>query len=137
MTSVKTGLRSRAWSVFKAILGGEDGEAPTVELPFDVKERFGKMRAPVRGTVNGTGTLKPLSVVDTSAYRPTSRTAVDGLSLEVPEGSVFGLLGGTLVHELPVDGCEDSLLALPEPWVGLGRLNHRHHRLLHRHSGAR
>jgi bifunctional DNA-binding transcriptional regulator/antitoxin component of YhaV-PrlF toxin-antitoxin module len=39
---------------FKAILGGEDGEAPTVELPFDVKERFGKARAPVRGTVNGT-----------------------------------------------------------------------------------
>ena len=39
---------------FKAILGGETGEAPTVELPFDAKERFGKARAPVRGTVNGT-----------------------------------------------------------------------------------
>ena len=39
---------------FKAILGGEDGEAPTVELPFDAKERFGKARAPVRGTVDGT-----------------------------------------------------------------------------------
>jgi bifunctional DNA-binding transcriptional regulator/antitoxin component of YhaV-PrlF toxin-antitoxin module len=40
---------------FKAILGGEDGEAPTVELPFDARERFGRARAPVRGTVNGTG----------------------------------------------------------------------------------
>jgi bifunctional DNA-binding transcriptional regulator/antitoxin component of YhaV-PrlF toxin-antitoxin module len=39
---------------FKAILGGEDGEAPTVELPFDAKERFGRARAPVRGTVDGT-----------------------------------------------------------------------------------
>jgi bifunctional DNA-binding transcriptional regulator/antitoxin component of YhaV-PrlF toxin-antitoxin module len=39
---------------FKAILGGAEGEAPTVELPFDAKERFGKARAPVRGTVNGT-----------------------------------------------------------------------------------
>ena len=39
---------------FKATLGGEAGEAPTVELPFDVKERFGIARAPVRGTVNGT-----------------------------------------------------------------------------------
>ena len=38
------------------------------------------------------------------------------------------LLGGTLVHELAVDGREDSLLALPEPRVGLGRLHHRHHR---------
>jgi hypothetical protein len=38
----------------RAILGGEGGERPTVELPFDAKERFGKARAPVRGTVNGT-----------------------------------------------------------------------------------
>ncbi len=40
---------------FSAILGGEEGERPTVVLPFDPKERFGKARAPVRGTVNGTG----------------------------------------------------------------------------------
>jgi hypothetical protein len=39
------------------------------------------------------------------------------------------LLGGTLVHEFPVDGREDSLLALTEPWVGLSRLHHCHRRL--------
>jgi bifunctional DNA-binding transcriptional regulator/antitoxin component of YhaV-PrlF toxin-antitoxin module len=39
---------------FKAILGGDTGEAPTVELPFDAKERLGKARTPVCGTVNGT-----------------------------------------------------------------------------------
>ncbi len=39
---------------FTAILGGTDGERPTVELPFDARERFGRARAPVRGTVNGT-----------------------------------------------------------------------------------
>jgi Bacteriocin-protection, YdeI or OmpD-Associated/Domain of unknown function (DUF1905) len=39
---------------FTAILGGEEGERPTVVLPFDPKERFGKARAPVRGRVNGT-----------------------------------------------------------------------------------
>ena len=38
---------------FTAILGGEDGERPLVEVPFDVKERFGRARAPVRGTVDG------------------------------------------------------------------------------------
>lgn len=38
---------------FKAVLGGAEGERPTVELPFDAKERFGKARAPVRGSVNG------------------------------------------------------------------------------------
>jgi hypothetical protein len=39
---------------FTAILGGEAGERPVVEVPFDVKERFGRARAPVRGTVDGT-----------------------------------------------------------------------------------
>jgi hypothetical protein len=38
-------------------------------------------------------------------------------------------LSGALVHKLPVHGSEDSLLALTEPWVGLGRLRHRHDRL--------
>ena len=38
---------------FTAILGGAEGERPVVEVPFDVKERFGRARAPVRGTVDG------------------------------------------------------------------------------------
>jgi Bacteriocin-protection, YdeI or OmpD-Associated/Domain of unknown function (DUF1905) len=38
---------------FTAILGGEAGERPIVEVPFDVRERFGRARAPVRGTVDG------------------------------------------------------------------------------------
>jgi hypothetical protein len=38
---------------FTAVLGGQEGERPIVELPFDAKERYGTARAPVRGTVNG------------------------------------------------------------------------------------
>jgi hypothetical protein len=38
---------------FRATLGGDTGERPTVELPFDAKQRLGKARAPVRGTVDG------------------------------------------------------------------------------------
>ena len=36
-----------------AVLGGEEGERPVVELPFDPRERWGKARAPVRGRVAG------------------------------------------------------------------------------------
>ena len=36
-----------------AVLGGKEGERPVVELPFDPRERWGKARAPVRGTVAG------------------------------------------------------------------------------------
>ena len=38
-------------------------------------------------------------------------------------------LSGALVHQLPVDRSEDSLLALTKSGVGLGRLRHRHDRL--------
>lgn len=40
------------------------------------------------------------------------------------------LLSGTLVHELAIDGIEDSLLALAKSRIGLGRLRHRHDGLL-------
>jgi hypothetical protein len=39
---------------FAAVLGGDEGQRPTVELPFDPRERFGRARSPVRGTVEGT-----------------------------------------------------------------------------------
>jgi Bacteriocin-protection, YdeI or OmpD-Associated/Domain of unknown function (DUF1905) len=45
----------RSMERFSAVLGGDEGERPTVELPFDAKERYGKARAPVRGRVNGVG----------------------------------------------------------------------------------
>ena len=39
------------------------------------------------------------------------------------------VLSGALVHKLPIDGREDSLLALTKSRIGLGRLRHRHDRL--------
>jgi hypothetical protein len=38
---------------FAAILGGEKGERPHVELPFDVRATFGAARPKVKVTVNG------------------------------------------------------------------------------------
>ena len=42
-----------AAKTFKARLGGDKGEMPTVEIPFDVKATYGSTRAKVRVTVNG------------------------------------------------------------------------------------
>jgi hypothetical protein len=39
---------------FRAVLGVTEGKRPVVEVPFDVRQRFGKARALVRGTVAGT-----------------------------------------------------------------------------------
>jgi Bacteriocin-protection, YdeI or OmpD-Associated/Domain of unknown function (DUF1905) len=49
---------------FRAILGGDEGERPTLELPFDAKARFGMARAPVRGTVNGIPFRTTVAVYD-------------------------------------------------------------------------
>lgn len=38
---------------FRAKFGGESGEAPTVEIPFDVKAVYGSARPKVSVTVNG------------------------------------------------------------------------------------
>ena len=38
---------------FKAVLGGETGDRPAVELPFDVVKIFGAARPKVKATVNG------------------------------------------------------------------------------------
>ena len=36
---------------------------------------------------------------------------------------------GRLLHQLPIDGGEDSLFSFAEPRVGLGRLHDGHHGL--------
>jgi hypothetical protein len=38
---------------FKAVLGGNSGDRPVVEVPFDVRAAFGAARAKVKVTVNG------------------------------------------------------------------------------------
>jgi len=53
---------------FSAVLGGDDGERPTVELPFDAKERYGKTRAPVRGRVNGVEFRTTVAVFEALSY---------------------------------------------------------------------
>jgi hypothetical protein len=53
---------------FRAKLGGDDGEKPLVELPFDAKAALGKARAPVRGRVNGTGFRTTVAVYGGRSY---------------------------------------------------------------------
>ena len=53
---------------FQAVLGGEDGERPLVELPFDVKAEYGSARAKVRATVNGIELRTTVSVYGGRSY---------------------------------------------------------------------
>jgi bifunctional DNA-binding transcriptional regulator/antitoxin component of YhaV-PrlF toxin-antitoxin module len=53
---------------FRAKLGGDEGERPLVELPFDARATFGKARAPVRGRVNGAKFRSTVAVYGGHAY---------------------------------------------------------------------
>jgi bifunctional DNA-binding transcriptional regulator/antitoxin component of YhaV-PrlF toxin-antitoxin module len=53
---------------FEATLGEGEDAPPLVEVPFDVKERFGKARAPVRLVVNGVELRTTVAVYGGRSY---------------------------------------------------------------------
>jgi hypothetical protein len=53
---------------FKAILGGDAGERPWVEIPFDVREAFGAARPKVKVTVNGVELRTTVAVYGGRSY---------------------------------------------------------------------
>jgi Bacteriocin-protection, YdeI or OmpD-Associated/Domain of unknown function (DUF1905) len=90
---------------FTAILGGEEGERPTVVLPFDPKERFGKARAPVRGTVNGTEFRTTVAVY--------SGVALIGFNAKLRERAGIAI-GDEVTVELELDD-EPRTVDVPPP----------------------
>jgi bacteriocin resistance YdeI/OmpD-like protein/uncharacterized protein DUF1905 len=54
--------------IFKARLGGEKGEAPVVEIPFDVRATYGSARPKVSVTVNGVTLRTTVAVYDGRSY---------------------------------------------------------------------
>jgi hypothetical protein len=73
----------RGMERFRAKLGGDDGERPLVELPFDAKATFGKARAPVRGTVNGTEFRSTVAVYGGKSYVGFRRELRDEAGIEI------------------------------------------------------
>jgi hypothetical protein len=68
---------------FTAILGGEAGERPLVEVPFDVKERFGRARAPVRGTVDGADFRTTVAVYGGRCYLGFNKEVRDRAGISI------------------------------------------------------
>jgi hypothetical protein len=64
--------------VFRAVLGGDAGERPVVELPFDVAATYGSARPKVKVTVNGVELRTTVAVYGGLSYvgfREEIRTA--------------------------------------------------------------
>jgi hypothetical protein len=90
---------------FTAILGGEAGERPLVELPFDAKERFGRARAPVRGTVNRTSFRTTVAVYGGRQYIGFRKELRDAAGIAI---------GDEVTIELELDDAPRTVEVPPE-----------------------
>jgi bacteriocin resistance YdeI/OmpD-like protein/uncharacterized protein DUF1905 len=72
-----------AAKTFKARFGGEKGETPMVEIPFDVKAAYGSARAKVRVTVNGVTLRTTVAVYDGRSYIGFRKEILDAAGLEM------------------------------------------------------
>jgi hypothetical protein len=67
---------------FEAVLGGDTGDRPTVELPFDVRATFGSARPKLKVTVNGVELRTTVAIYDSRSYvgfRKEIRDAAGGI----------------------------------------------------------
>jgi Bacteriocin-protection, YdeI or OmpD-Associated/Domain of unknown function (DUF1905) len=55
-------------NVFRATLGGDEGQRPVVELPFDVAATYGSARPKVKVTVNGVELRTTVAVYGGRSY---------------------------------------------------------------------
>jgi bifunctional DNA-binding transcriptional regulator/antitoxin component of YhaV-PrlF toxin-antitoxin module len=114
---------------FDATLPAGEDARPVVEVPFDVKERFGKARAPVRVRVNGTELRTTVAVYGSRYYV--------GFNKEVRERAGIGP-GDSLTVEIELDegprevdvppALERALAAEPEARAAFDRLSYTHRR---------
>ena len=72
-----------AAKTFKARFGGEKGETPMVEIPFDVKATYGSARAKVRVTVNGVTLRTTVAVYGGRSYIGFRKEIRDAAGLEM------------------------------------------------------
>jgi hypothetical protein len=68
---------------FQAVLGGEDGDRPLVELPFDVKADYGSARAKVKATVNGVELRTTVAVYGGRSYVGFRREIQDAAGIAI------------------------------------------------------
>src|SRR5262245_39976367 len=93
-----------AAKTFKAKLGGETGEAPAVEIPFDVKAAYGSARAKVRVTVNGVTLRTTVAVYGGRSYIGFRKEIREAAGLE---------MGKTIAVEIEPD-TEPRVVDVPE-----------------------
>jgi hypothetical protein len=114
---------------FQAVLERDDSGGHLVALPFDAKETFGRVRVPVRATVNGHTFRSTLMRYGGTDYLGLNRTAREGAGVEA---------GQIITVDLEVDGeprtvdvppeLAEALAQNAEAGAAFEQLSHTHRR---------
>jgi hypothetical protein len=94
-----------AAKTFTAKLGGHSGEAPTVEIPFDVGATFGSARPKVKVTVNGVVLRTTVAVYGGRSYIGFRKDIREAAGLEMGQTISVSIERDTLerVVDVPPD----------------------------------
>jgi Bacteriocin-protection, YdeI or OmpD-Associated/Domain of unknown function (DUF1905) len=72
-----------ASKTFRATFGGDDGQAPVVIVPFDVKAAYGHARPKVKVTVNGVTLRTTVAVYGGTSYIGFRKAICDAAGLQL------------------------------------------------------
>jgi hypothetical protein len=72
-----------ATKTFKAKLGGDKGEVPSIVIPFDVKAEYGSARAKVAVTVNGVTLRTTVAVYGGTSFIGIRREVREQMGVEI------------------------------------------------------
>ncbi|HEX2235296.1 MAG TPA: DUF1905 domain-containing protein [Actinomycetota bacterium] len=105
----------------------EGGPAVFVEVPDDVRDRLGKKRAPVRGTINGTPFRSTIAVYGARGLIPVPRRLRERAGIAPGEGLVVELERDDEPREVDVPpDLEAALAADEEARAAFTKLSYSH-----------
>jgi Bacteriocin-protection, YdeI or OmpD-Associated/Domain of unknown function (DUF1905) len=122
--AVPANVTTMAIHTFRATLG-ED--RPVVEVPLDVPAAFGRQRAPVKGTVNGTPFRTTIAVYGGRYYIGFNKRLRGAAGISLGEEVEIELERDEDPREVEVPAdLTEALRSVPEAEKAFGRLSYTH-----------
>jgi hypothetical protein len=87
---------------FEAVLGGEEGDRPTVELPFDVRATYGSARPKLKVTVNGVELRTTVAIYGGRSYVGFRKEVRDAAGIAVGDRIRVEIEADTAPREVTV-----------------------------------
>jgi Bacteriocin-protection, YdeI or OmpD-Associated/Domain of unknown function (DUF1905) len=114
---------------FETVLQSDEGSPSFIEVPFDVPAVFGKARAPVRGTLDGTQFRSTVAVYGGRYYLPVNRALRERAGVSVGQTVTVELERDDAPRtvEVPAE-LAAALDAAPAARAAFDRLSHSHQR---------